>query len=174
MRYLDNENSAEHWKFINVKDKIVLDLGCGRWNKIETVHTDWLTTPEHFIVNGANKVIAVDIDSEEIDWLNNKFYNHPQYTFILQSITSVADIKDLYSTYKPNCVKCDIETNEKFLLELTKEEFCSIEEYYIETHGSDLYHKFLKIFSEYDYYITEQIELTHTKNYCKVLFAKKI
>lgn len=174
MILLNNENSAEHWKFINVQNKTVLDLGCGRWNKVETVHDDWLTTPEHFIVNGANKVIAVDIDQEEIDWFNNKFHNNPQYHFILRSITSVADIKDLYGTYKPNCVKCDIETNEKFLLELTKEEFCSIEEYYIETHGSDLYHQFLKIFSEYNYYITEQIDLTHTNNYCKVLFAKKI
>lgn len=171
MILLNNENSAEHWKYIDVKGKAVLDLGCGRWNKVEKVEDTWLTTPEHFIKQGAKKVIGVDIDSEEIAWFNNKFGKDTNYNFLCQSVNSVQDIIDLYDTYNPDCVKCDIETNEKYLLELSKEKFCSINHYYIETHGRELYVQFLNILSQYNYYINEQIDLTHTNGYCKVLFA---
>ena len=173
MILLNNENSAEHWKYIDVKDKTVLDLGCGRWNKVETVEDAWLTTPEHFIKNGAKKVIGVDIDSEEIAWFNHKLGADTKYNFLCQSIHSPQSIIDLYATYSPDCVKCDIETNERYLLELTKEQFCSVNHYYIETHGIELYLQFLNILSQYSYYINEQIDLTHTNGYCKVLFAIK-
>lgn len=175
MLKLNNENSAEHWKFINVTNKTVLDLGCGRWNKIEKVEDHWLTTPEHFIANGAIKVIGVDNDAEEIAWFNNKFNNQQNtYEFLHKSINTTSDIIDLYNKYKPECVKCDIETGEIFLLNLDKETFCSINEYYIETHGSDLYYKFIDIFNQYNYLIVEQIDLTHTSGYCKVIFAQKM
>lgn len=173
MILLNNENSAEHWKYIDVKDKTVLDLGCGRWNKVEKVEDTWLTTPEHFVKHGAKKVIGVDIDSEEITWFSNKFGHNASYTFLCQSINSAQDVIDLYTTYKPDCVKCDIETNEKYLLQLTKEQFCSVNHYYIETHGRELYLQFLNVLSQYNYYINEQIDLTHTNGYCKVLFAIK-
>lgn len=170
---VDNENPIEHWQYINVNNKIVLDLGCGRWEKIEHRDSNWLTTPEYFISNGAKKVIAVDADPEEILWFTDKFPNVNNLKFIFKSINSSQDILDFYNLYKPNCVKCDIETNEKFLLQLTKEQFCSVDEYYIETHGLDLYIKILDILNHYNYDIIKQIDLTHTQGYCKVIFAKK-
>lgn len=173
MILLNNENSAEHWKFIDVKDKVVLDLGCGRWNKVERVEDEWLTTPEHFVSHGAKRVIAVDIDPLEIDWFNNNFKDNNIYEFLCMAIKSKEDIIKLYNIYNPDCVKCDIETNEKYLLELSREQFCSIKNYYIETHGDNLYLKFLQILSDYNYHISEQIDLTHTNGYCKVLFATK-
>jgi len=173
MHKLDNENSAEHWKFINVKNKIVLDLGCGRWNKVERVDDSWLTTPEHFIFNGATKVIGVDIDHEEISWFKNKYQNDLRYEFILKSINSENDIKFLYDTYKPNCVKFDIESNEKFLFKMNESDICSIEEYYIETHGQDMYEYFINTLPSFKYHINEQIDLIHTSGLCKVIFASK-
>ena len=176
MKYtlVDNENPIEHWQYINVKNKTVLDLGCGRWEKVETRDASWLTTPEYFLANGAKKAIGVDADPEEIIWFKNKFENNSGLEFILQPINSTQDIANLYNTYKPNCVKCDIETNEKFLLELIQDQFCSVDEYYIETHGSGLYLKTLKVLENYGYIISNQIDLTHTNGYCKVVFAKKI
>jgi|688.fasta_scaffold481453_1 hypothetical protein len=171
---VNNENPVEHWQYVNVKNKVVLDLGCGRWEKVETKDASWLTTPEYFLTLNATKVIAIDADPEEIIWFKNRFENNSNLEFILQPINSTNDIINLYNTYKPNCVKCDIETNEKFLLELTEDQFCSIDEYYIETHGLDLYLKILSVLGKYGYIVNNQIDLTHTKGYCKVIFAKKI
>lgn len=174
MLKLDNENSKEHWKFINVKDKIVLDLGCGRWNKMERVEDTWLTTPEHFIFNGAKRVIGVDIDNEEISWFKNKYQNDNRYEFILKPIYSGNDIKLLYDTYKPECVKFDIETAEAFLFQMQESDIRSVEDYYIETHGYDLYNAFLVKLPAYGYKIYQQIDLTHTNGYCKVIFATRL
>lgn len=174
MHKLDNENSAEHWKFINVKNKVVLDLGCGRWNKIERVEDSWLTTPEHFIFNGATKVIGVDIDHEEISWFKNKYQNDSRYEFVLKPIYSGADIKYLYDLYKPNCVKLDIETAEQFLFQLGESDIRSVEEYYVETHGKDIYQYFITNLPSYGYVIREQIDLIHTNGYCKVIFANRL
>lgn len=171
MKHINTENSKEHWEFINVKDRIVLDLGCGRWDKMERVDSSWLTTPEHFIFNGAKKVIAVDIDPIEINWFKNKFIQNTQYEFLLKPINSATDIVSLYNEYQPNCVKSDIETGEKFLLLLDQDIFSSVDEYYIETHGHDLYENFLKHFQKFNYKIREEIDLTHTNGYCKVIFA---
>ena len=172
---INTENAKEHWQFINVKDRTVLDLGCGRWDRVETVDNSWLTTPEHFISHGANKVIALDTDLREIEWFSNKFNNDNRYEFVLKHINSPQDILDLYNLYKPDCVKCDIETGERYLLQLSIEQFCSIKEYYIETHGMSLYHHFLDIFPKYGYTIREQIDLIHTHNDadCRVIFAYK-
>lgn len=174
MHTLNNENSSEHWKFINVQNKIVLDLGCGRWNKVERVEDHWLTTPEHFINMGAKKVIGLDIDPIEIEWFKKRFDNNIKYEFILRGITSSQDIDYLYNKYRPDCVKFDIETAEKFLLDLDVSVIRLIEEYYIETHGKDLYEKFIHNLPKYGFIIHEQIDLIHTNNYCKVIFAKRI
>jgi SAM-dependent methyltransferase len=169
---VNNENPIEHWQYINVKDRVVLDLGCGRWEKVEIRDKNWLTTPEYFLANAAKKVVAIDADPEEIEWFTNKF-NNDNLKFILKSINSTQDIIELYNIYKPDCVKCDIETNEKFLLGLTKEQFCSVKEYYIETHGNNLYFTIIDLLNKYNYSIYHQIDLTHTRGYCKVIFAKK-
>lgn len=174
MLTLDNENSAKHWEFIDVNNKIVLDLGCGRWNKVERVEDSWLTTPEHFIVNGAKKVIGVDIDNEEIEWFKHKFTCDNRYEFVLKYINSSEDLLSLYNTHNPDCVKVDIETGERFLLNLDKDQFRRIEQYYIETHGNDLYHYCLDKLVSYNYHIVEQIDLTHTNGYCKAIFAKRL
>lgn len=170
---VNNENPTDHWKYINVKNKIVLDLGCGRWEKIESRDQSWLTTPEYFLTNNAKEVVAIDADPDEIRWFQNKFKNNPKLKFLLLPINSTADINKLYNLYKPDCVKCDIETNEKFLVGLTEEQFCSVKEYYIETHGNHLYSIIYNLLIKYNYSIRHLIDLTHTKGYCKVIFATK-
>lgn len=173
MIQINTENSKEHWKFVSVQDKVVLDLGCGRWDKVENVDSSWLTTPEYFVSQMAKKVIALDTDPSEIEWFKNKFGANNKYEFILKSIDSSKDILSLFETYKPDCVKCDIESGERFLLELSPDEFSSIKEYYIETHGNNLYNDFINVFKKFQYTIREQIDLIHTNGACKVIFAYK-
>lgn len=90
---VNTENPIEHWKYINVKNKIVLDLGCGRWEKIERRDPEWFTTPEYFISMGASKVFAIDINQEEIDWFNNNFKQTPQYEFSCRAINSIDTVE---------------------------------------------------------------------------------
>lgn len=170
---VNNENPTEHWGFVNVTGKTVLDLGCGRWEKMEKRDPNWLTTPEYFVSKGAKKVVAVDIDSVEIDWFNKQYAQSDSYTFLLKSINSIDDIKNMIQQYKPECVKCDIESGEKYLFALDSETFNSVEEYYIETHGNFLYSQCIETMRKYNYKIIETIDLTHTNGQCKVIFARK-
>ena len=43
-----------HWGFINFKDKIVLDLGCGKFHST-------ISTYDLFLQNGAKQVIGVGL-----------------------------------------------------------------------------------------------------------------
>ena len=65
-RYYDTEHPAEHWEFIECEGKVAIDLGCGRWEKVEKRDSSWPTTPEWLVQKGASHVYAFDIDPEEV------------------------------------------------------------------------------------------------------------
>lgn len=170
---VDCEHPSLHWKHIQCKDKIVVDLGCGRWEHIEQRDPSWPTTPEFFAKLGAKHVYAYDIDQKEIDW--HKEHTCPVYcqvTAICLNIDSVNIIREIYNTHKPDTIKCDIEHNEKFLLELTDEEFSSIQQYAIETHSDQLFDSFVQKFTSLNYKITAIIDLIHARP-MKVIFAER-
>jgi predicted rRNA methylase YqxC with S4 and FtsJ domains len=75
MKKVNNENPNEHWEFINVNGKTVLDLGCGRWEHVEYRDPNWPTTPEYWTQKGANQVIGIDADQNEIDWFLKMYKN---------------------------------------------------------------------------------------------------
>lgn len=173
MKQVNNENPNQHWEFVNVKEKTVLDLGCGRWEHIEYRDSAWPTTPEYWIQKGATKVIAIDSDMNEINWFNSMYNEELNYTFICLFINSSISFFNLINEYKPNCIKCDIEGGEIHLINLDKETFRLVEEYYIETHSNELYNGCINKLKECEYDIYEQIDLTHTNGICKVIFARK-
>lgn len=174
MVLVDTENPTEHWKYVDVKDKIVLDLGCGRWEKIETRDPNWPTTPEYLINEGASKVFAVDIDQQEIDWFTERFKGEPKYHFLCRKIASIEEAESIIRETSPDCIKCDIEENEQFLFKIDRDLFRSVKEYYIETHGADLFQEAINTLSRHEYHIRKIINLTHTKNHCKVIFASRV
>ena len=173
MKEVNNENPNEHWQFVDVIDKTILDLGCGRWESVEYRDSNWPTTPEFWIQKGANKVIGVDSDQNEIDWFMKKHINNICFNFKCMMINSPQDLLNLINEYTPEIIKCDIEGGEIHFVNLNNDIVKQIQQYYIETHSDELYNKCISKLEECDYDIYEKIDLTHTNGICKVLFAKR-
>ena len=173
MIQINNENPNEHWQFVSVNNRIVLDLGCGRWEHVEHRDPNWPTTPEFFKQRGATHVVAVDCDPNEINWFNSEFSTETNYEFVLGCINSANDFSLLISKYNPNCIKIDIEGAESNLIDLSDDIFSKADEYYIETHDQHLYDSFLNKLISCGYQINNTIDLIHTHGSCKVIFAKK-
>lgn len=168
----NSENPSLHWKYINCNGRVALDLGCGRWEKVEYRDPTWATTPEYLIQKGATKVYAFDIDPEEINWYTNHVATKMAVFPELMTISTVADIRSIMKKYEPKAVKCDIEGAERVFLELTNEEFCSIDHYALETHSMELYDAFVQRFNALNYEIVAVIDLVHAPP-MKAIFAEK-
>lgn len=172
IKQINTENPNQHWEFIECNDAVVLDLGCGRWEHVEHRDPSWPTTPEYLIQKGASKVYALDSDSREYEWFNNTFSNNEKIVPILGSITSAKDAATVLKEYTPTVVKMDIEGFENSFLDLSNEEFSSVNFYAIEAHNDDLFNRFVEKFNQCGYKIVGIIELTHAHK-MKVIFAKK-
>jgi|LakMenEpi03Aug12_release.lakeMendotaPanAssembly.Ray.scaffolds.fasta_scaffold364751_2 hypothetical protein len=173
LKETDSENPNLHWEFVKCKDRVCLDLGCGRWESVEYRDPNWPTTPEWLIQNGAKKVYAFDLDENEINWYNENICKDSNISAFTLNVSSVNDIRNIINEYKPEMIKCDIEGFEYVLLELTDEEFSSIRHYALETHSDDLYKKFVEKFTNLGYDIIASIDLIHARP-MKALFAEKI
>jgi hypothetical protein len=169
---VSTENPSEHWEFVECDNQIALDLGCGRWEKVEFRDQSWPTTPEYLIQRGASHVYAFDIDNEEIEWYTNNITPKMNVTAIHKHITSVTDIRHMLETYNPTVIKCDIEGAESVFLELTDEEFTKVKFYALETHSDALHHRFTEQFSRLGYTIVANINLVHAPP-MKAIFARK-
>lgn len=170
---IDSEKPDLHWKYIECKNQIAVDLGCGRWEHIEHRDPSWLTTPEYLLQLGASSVYAFDTDQNEINWYTeNVCPNHSNLQAFHGHIDSVDKIRQIYKKCNPDVIKCDIEHNETFILELTDSEFSIVQFYAIETHSDDLYNRFIERFSKLGYAIVALIDLVHARP-MKVIFAKK-
>jgi len=99
MKNIDTEEPNIHWGFLDIKDKTVLDLGCGKW---------WssISTAEWFLNEGAKQVIGVDLSPMSIDRDN----------FIMKAerIDSSDQLQKLIDEFKPDIIKCDIEGAESY------------------------------------------------------------
>ena len=171
-RTYGTEHPKEHWEFIECDGKVAIDLGCGRWEKVEQRDSNWPTTPEWLVQRGASRVYAFDIDPEEVEWYNANIDPQSIITTTLKGIHSVEDAREIWNTYKPKIVKCDIEGFESKILELSDEEFSSIDLWAIETHSDELEFNFKERFEKCGYELFGYIHLTHAPH-VRVLFAKK-
>ena len=116
-----SEEPEIHWPFLNVKDKIVLDLGCGLfYSKISTA--DW------FVQQGAKQVIGVD--------LGNDTPKH--FTYHQIAISSTIDILDLLNKYNPDVIKCDIEGAERHFKDVSAVDMERVKQFAVEYHDNDL------------------------------------
>ena len=171
-RYYDTEHPKEHWEFLECNGQVAIDLGCGRWEKVERRDPLWPTTPEWLVQKGASHVYAFDIDPEEVEWYNSNIDHTLPVTTTLQGIYSVEDVRYIWNTYKPKIVKCDIETYESKILELTDEEFSTIDLWAVETHSDELEQGFKDKFERCGYELFGYINLAHA-THVRVLFARK-
>lgn len=166
-----DDNPKFHYpeNLINVEGKMVLDMGCGNLGQLDNLL--YYSTSEHFINSKAKGVIGIDVDSNDINYLNGK--NIINCTFINIGVESAEQIKSLIKEYNIDIIKSDCEGGEIYLLEFSDEEFKKIQEYYIETHTPDLYNRFLSKFEKCEYKIREILNFTPCGGEIKVIFAHK-
>lgn len=112
-----NEEPEEHWNFLNVKGKVILDLGCAKfWSSIATA--EWFVKKEALLVIG--------VDTHDIG------YRHDNFIMETQTISTPEQLSSLISVYTPNIIKCDIEGAEKYFEYLILPE--NIQQFAVEYH----------------------------------------
>lgn len=94
MKNIKNEEPDEHWRMVHPEDKVVLDLGCGKFYSS-------ISTAEWFVNKGAKSVIGIDLS--DIKYKNERLTTH------VIRINSTQILQDLIDNYQPELIKCDIE-----------------------------------------------------------------
>ena len=126
---ITNEDPIVHWPDINVKNKNVLDLGCGRWDATEQSKT----TPIYFLDQGAKNVIGIDSSSAEVEYYQS--LNLSNAKFFAESIQNSLLLKKIINENDINVIKSDIEGAEIIFLDFTQDDLKNVSSLYIEYHG---------------------------------------
>lgn len=131
MKNIPTEDPKHHWSFLQVKDKLVLDMGCSFYEAY--YHPGMLSSAEWFIQEGAKQVIGFDGDPAEVEKYNIVYKDNPQYQVFELWLNSDSHIRELLEL-KPEVIKCDIEGAEINFMSITKEEMDCVEEIAFEYH----------------------------------------
>jgi len=171
MKKVNSEDPNYHWEYVNVKNKRVLDLGCGDFGGVGKL--PYTTTLEYFLIKEASFVLGVDVNISDLEAIKSLETKYPNFSIINNMISSPDQIKDLIINNNIQILKSDIEGHEINIFNLDNETFSLIEEYYIETHSDELYNQCINKLTNCGYDIYDQISLTQTNEVCKVIFARK-
>jgi SAM-dependent methyltransferase len=131
---MKSENASDHWPFLDVKDQVVLDLGCGMWYTVDINENSSV----YFNAQGAKQVIGVDSNPDTLKVITDAVGTDDSYIFIHAHITSADHIKSLLTQYNITVIKCDIEGDEIAMKDLTSEDMKNIQEITIEYHSINL------------------------------------
>lgn len=131
MKNIASENPQDHWSMLDVKDKVTLDLGCGRMWGIRP------TTPEFFLNNGAKSVLGVEMWDNERIWYLENVPDH-KLTVVTDEIKTPEQLSAYFKSVRPQAVKCDIEGYESLLNQIDVSDFDSIGEMAIEYHSKEM------------------------------------
>jgi hypothetical protein len=128
MKIIETERPSDHWGFLEIKERVVLDLGHGIWEQ----NVD--TTPVYFLNEGASMVIGIDPNEPSYNWYRDnlktdRFFQHNDF------IDSTEKFKFYINAYKPQVLKIDIEGGEIFMNNLTAEDMESVREIGVEYHS---------------------------------------
>lgn len=126
--FITTEHPKEHWGFLNVEGKVVLDLGCG-------INSEFTPTPWHFLQdNKAKKVIGVDSDPKSYDWFKQN-YVVKDFLPIMDMVDRIEKFELYLGYYKPDVVKIDVEGSEILLNALNLLYLSSVTQIGIEYHN---------------------------------------
>jgi glycosyltransferase involved in cell wall biosynthesis len=171
MKNINSEHPYEHWSFLDVKDKTVLDMGCSFYDA--TYNPGMLSSAEWFVQTGANIVIGFDANSYEVDKYNVVYRNNPKYKVFKLFVDSSEKIKDLLK-YNPEVIKCDIEGGEIYFNDITKEEMECVQQIGIEYHDEETKKMCEVKLSEWGFDFIEQYSLMYIDtNKQGVFYGKK-
>jgi hypothetical protein len=166
-----SERSVDHWPYLNVKGKNVLDLGCGRHQTYEVKDH----SPCYFLDQGASKVIAIDASQEEINYYES-IYGKENPTFYAEcaAISDPVQVLNYITKYDITALKCDIEGYETALYDITKDQMKGITDIAIEYHDNDRRENVLRKYNEWGFELIAEGLFTycHAPN-MGVLFAKR-
>jgi hypothetical protein len=172
-RLVNSEEPHLHWESVFVKGKRVLDLGCGDFGRIAGL--TYPSTLEYFLGLGAIYVIGVDGSNQDVETMKSNMNDYLDMFSIENTLISNVDTMiKLIEENDIDIIKSDIEGGELHLLSVPDEIFSKIEQYYIETHGDELYKMAIDKLTTCGYEIYDKIDLTHTNGECKVIFARKL
>lgn len=122
-----DESPEQHWNFLPVEDRVVLDLGCG-------INSEFTPTPFYWLNKGAKKVIGVDSSQQSYDWFKQNL-NLPNFVNIMDWVDRLEKFELYLGHFKPESVKMDIEGSEVLLGSLKDEYMDSVKDIAIEYHG---------------------------------------
>jgi SAM-dependent methyltransferase len=165
---IDDERSCYHWPFFNVKNKRVLDIGCGRWGLDELDQN----SPIYFSNNGASLVVGIDGNIDEINYFKQQVGDNSKYNFIHLHIHNATPIIDIIKNYNIEAIKCDIEGDEILLTDMTREDLKNVTEFALEYHSNELRDIYLSKMIEWGFAVNRDIKFG-TTNYMGVLFCSK-
>ena len=166
-----SERSQDHWPYFNVKEKNVLDLGCGRHQTYQKEDH----SPCYFLDQGATKVIAVDASREEVNYYISIYgTENPKFYIECVEISNATQVLDYINTHEITALKCDIEGYETALYDITKDQMGNITDIAVEYHDNDRRENILRKYNEWGFELIAEGLFTycHAPN-MGVLFAKK-
>lgn len=143
MKKITSEEPVDHWGFLNVKDKVVLDLGCSKFHST-------IPTYEWFLQQEASKVIGIDLEEEQ---------SNENFTFYRLCIDSDEKIKNLLQEHPIDVIKADIEGAEKYFKNITQEDFKDVTELAIEYHDEEMKELVLSKLAEWAFGIVDTYQL---------------
>jgi len=170
MKNINSEHPYEHWSFLDVKDKTVLDMGCSFYDA--TYNPGMLSSAEWFVQTGANIVIGFDANPYEVDKYNTVYRNNPKYKVFKLFVDSTEKIRDLLQ-YNPEVIKCDIEGGEIYFKDITKDEMEFVEQIGIEYHDEETKKMCEVKLSEWGFDFIEQYSLMYIDTNKQGVFCGK-
>ncbi len=155
---ITTEQPQEHWGFLNVQGKTVLDLGCG----INSEHTP---TPWHFLQDmKAKHVVGIDSNPQSYDWFIKNF-KVKNFLPIMDMVDRIEKFELYLGYYKPEVVKMDIEGSEILINALDVSYLESVREIGIEYHNLSCLisceHKLREAGFKLEYYKFEHLDIDY-------------
>lgn len=129
---IESEEPPIHWPNINVKQKNVLDLGCGRWGETNLNNT----TPYYFLNQGASHLLGIDSSVDEVKYFKSLKWQNT--SFFAENIKGSNLIKTIIKQNNINVIKSDIEGRELLFLDFNEYDMQSVESLYVEYHGQHI------------------------------------
>lgn len=164
-----SEEASNHYRFFNFQNKNVLDLGCGRYG-FDLPLNEY--TPVYFGLNGANKVVGVEYREEEIEFYKNQNLGD-KFIFIQKLVNGADVIREYITQYDITAIKCDIEGDERYFEQLSKEDMNSIVEMAIEYHSFEMKDLMYSKLQEWGFVVKADLNFINTIPSAGVVFANK-
>lgn len=143
---ITSESPDIHWGFLDIKDKVVLDLGCG-------INSEFMPTPVYFLQERkAAKVIGVDGNSQSYEWFKQN-YNVQHFIPHMDMVDRHEKFIMFMDYYKPQVMKIDVEGSEILMNAIEYHHFDGIDEIACEYHNLSALISMEHIFENNDYTI---------------------